>query len=184
VVTDLLVANLAQVRDAWAPDAPGNYRASFLSVGRDEMLRRIMTGEGTLSGGELTGERMSVAYETKDQEDEHSCFSDNTHVDFRMDEQGLRNLLFGRYGAVRGPGLYDLVRTVAPALADQTLAAMQAASVAIYAIPVPFDQAILGPDSAPGRVAIAAAIAALNAQTDKIAECAQALGISISTTSP
>ncbi len=182
VVTDLLVADLEQVRDAWAPDDSTNYRAAFLAADTDEILRRILTGLGTLSGGELTGERMSVAYETKDQEDEHSCFSDNTHIDFRLDEQGIRNVFFGRYGAVRGPGIYDLVRTVDPQLADAARDATQAASVAIHAIPVPFDQAIQGPDSAPGRQAIAAAVAALNAQTDKIAESAEALGISISTT--
>jgi putative iron-regulated protein len=54
----------------------------------------------------------------------------------------------------------------------------------MHAIPAPFDQAILGPDTAPGRVAIAAAIADLNTQTDAIADSAAALGISISTTSP
>jgi putative iron-regulated protein len=137
---------------------------------------------GTLSGGELTGERLAVAYDTKDQENEHSCFSDNTHVDHRNDELGIENAFLGRYGAVAGPGVYDLVRAVDPALADATRSAMTAARDAILQIPVPFDQAILGPDSSPGRQAIAAALAALNAQTDKIAQCAEALGVPISTT--
>jgi putative iron-regulated protein len=93
-------------------------------------------------------------------------------------------VFFGRSGPVPGPGITALVRTVDPALADATRAAMNAARAAIYAIPVPFDQAVLGPDTAPGRLAIAAAIAALNAQTEKIAECADALGVPISTTGP
>jgi putative iron-regulated protein len=179
---ELLVENLAQVRDAWAPSTPGNYRADLLAADTDEALRRILTGLGTLSGGELTGERLSVAFDTKDQEDEHSCFSDNTHVDHRNDEIGIQNAFNGRYGAVVGPGIYHLVRQVDPTLADETVVAMRAARNAIFAIPVPFDQAILGNDETPGRQAIAAAIAALNAQTDKIADCAEALGISISTT--
>jgi putative iron-regulated protein len=73
------------------------------------------------------------------------------------------------------------VHAVNPTLADETVAAMRAARDAIFAIPVPFDQAILGNDETPGRQAIAAAIEALNVQTDKIADCAEALGISIST---
>jgi putative iron-regulated protein len=180
---ELLVENLEFVRAAWAPDVQDNYRAEFLSDS-EEALRRIMTGMGTLSGGELTGERLAVAFDTKDQEDEHSCFSDNTHIDHQNDELGIENAFLGRYGAVRGPGIYDLCRTVDAALADQARDAFTAARTAIFAIPTPFDQAIQGPDSSPGRQAIANAINLLNAQTQKIAECADALGIPISTTLP
>jgi putative iron-regulated protein len=178
----LLVAHLGTVRDAWLPNVPGNYRAELLAVEPNEALRRILTGIGTLSGGELTGERMAVAFETKDQEDEHSCFSDNTHADHVNDEIGIQNAFLGRYGASDGPGIDDLVQQLNPVLAAQTRDAMTAARAAIDAIPSPFDQAILGPDSSPGRQAIAAAIAALNHQTDLLAQCAEALGISISTT--
>ncbi|MBX3026214.1 hypothetical protein KF840_14995 [bacterium] len=178
----LLVAHLSAVRDAWLPGVAGNYRAQFLALNPNEALRRMLTGIGTLSGGELTGERMAVAYETKDQEDEHSCFSDNTHADHVYDELGIENAFLGRYGATDGPGIDDLVQQVNPTLATQARAAMTAARARIDAIPTPFDQAILGPDSSPGRMAIAAAIDALNHQTDLLAQCAEALGISISTT--
>lgn len=180
----LLETHLTAVRDAWVTADPTNYRAELLAVDPDEALRRILTGIGTLSGGELTGERLAVAFETKDQEDEHSCFSDNTHVDHRNDEVGIENAFLGRYGDVTGPGIVDLVAAEDPTLAAQARDAIAAARQAIFTIPVPFDQAILGPDSAPGRQAIAAAITALNAQTDLIAQCAEALGISISTTPP
>jgi putative iron-regulated protein len=180
-VTDLLISDLEQVRDAWV-EQPGNYRAEFLAANGNEQLRRILTGLGTLSGGELTGERLATAYRTKDQEDEHSCFSDNTHVDFREDERGIRNVFFGNGGAAHGFGIYDLVRTVDPTLADRARDAVQAAGEAIYAIPAPFDRAILGSDEDLGRRAIKAAIDALNVQTEAIADCAAALGVSISTT--
>src|SRR5262249_14556453 len=84
-VAGLLVDDLQQVADAWKPNDSSNYRAEFESVDPKEALRRLLTGTGTLSGGELTGERMSVAFDTKDQEDEHSCFSDNTTNDFIYD---------------------------------------------------------------------------------------------------
>jgi len=184
VVAQLLVDNLTAVRDQWVPDVEGNYRAAFVKLESAEALRRMLTGMGTLSGGELTGERLSVAFETKDQEDEHSCFSDNTLDDLSHDTLGIQNAFFGRYGGVMGLGVYDLVKAVNPDLAAHTRQAMEAAQSAMHAIPPPFDQAILGPDTAPGRVAIAAAIADLNSQTDAIADSAAALGISISTTSP
>lgn len=180
----LLVTQLTAVRDAWLPGVAGNYRAELLAVNADEALRRILTGIGTLSGGELTGERLAVAFETKDQEDEHSCFSDNTHVDHVNDELGIENAFLGRYGASDGPGIDDLVAEVDAPLAARTRAAMTDVRAKIAAIPVPFDQAILGADSSPGRMAIAAAIAGLNQQTDLLAQCAAALGVSISTTPP
>src|SRR4029450_8896646 len=124
-----------------------------------------------------TGERMSVAFDTKDQEDEHSCFSDNTTNDFLYDERGLHNAFFGTYGAIGGPSVYDLCHAASAALAEAARAAFDNANAKISLIPAPFDQAILGDDSAPGRQAIAAAIDALEAQTIKIAECADALGI-------
>lgn len=182
LAADLLIEHLNQVKDAWAPGHPDNYRTELLSVATDEALRRILTGMGTLSGGELTGERLATAFETKDQEDEHSCFSDNTHVDHRNDALGIQNFWLGRYSDLEGPGIVDLVAAVNADLAAATSAQIQAAVNALFAIPTPFDQAILGPDSTPGRMAIAAAIDELNAQTDLIATCAEALGISISTT--
>jgi hypothetical protein len=56
---------------------------------------------GSLSGAELSGERMSVAYDTRDQEDEHSCFSDNTHNDFIANALGIENVYLGRWGDQR-----------------------------------------------------------------------------------
>jgi len=97
-------------------------------------------------------------------------------------ELGIEDAMLGRYGDTDGPGIDDLVQQVDSTLANDMRAAMTAARTAILQIPVPFDQAILGPDTSPGRVAIAAAIDALNHQTDLLAQCAAALGISISAT--
>ncbi len=184
VVAHLLVEHLGQVREEWVAGDPGNFRAAFLALDSDEALRMILTGMGTLSGGELTGERMAVPFETKDPEDEHSCFSDNTHIDHQNDARGIQNMFRGRYGSVGGPGVRDLLAVTDADLADQLDAQIQTAINAILSIPVPFDQAIQGSDSTPGRIAIAIAIDELNAQTDLIAAAAEALGISISTTVP
>lgn len=186
-VSELLITQLEQVRDAWAPGADGTYRASMLaSVEGDfrDALRRILVGMGSLSGAELAGERMNVAYMTKEQEDEHSCFSDTTLQDQLHDAIGIRNVYLGRYvrtdgTVVEGPSISDLVAARDPALDERMRAELDASIAAIEAIPGPFDQAILGTDDAPGRMAIAASVDALRAQTRTIAEIAALLGVAI-----
>lgn len=180
-VAHLLVDDLQSVLDEWAPGNPNNYRAELTAIDTDEALTRILTGIGTLSAGELGGERLSVAFETRDQEDEHSCFSDNTRDDLANDAVGIQNVYLGRYGSFDGPGIDELVRQVDPAL-DASLQAQLAASVAsMRAIPQPLDQALQGADDSPGRVAIQTAIDDLFEQADGIASAAEALGLTIGT---
>ncbi len=178
LVTEQLLADLTSVRDAWLPSSTTNYAASF-GADPNVALRRMLVGMGSLSGAELAGERMTVAYEERDQEDEHSCFSDNTHNDLIANAVGIQNVYLGRYGAMDGPGIDDLVQARDPALNARMTQQLQASIDALRAIPAPFDQAILGDDSAPGRVAIARAIAALRAQRNTIVEVATALGIQL-----
>ena len=165
----LLVENLATVDAAWR----GEYRAAFLARPAEQALALAVKGLGSLSGGELLGERLTVAYETRSQENEHSCFSDNTHEDLRFDAVGIQNVCLGRYaGVVRGVGLSELVRGSNPALAAELEQRVAAAVNAVGAIPAPFDQAILGDDSSPGRLAIQRAIQALRAEADAFAKVA------------
>jgi len=179
-VSTLLVSDLTAVRDAWAPSAP--YRTGFVALSPDEGLGRILTGMGSLAGGELAGQRMNVAYTTQEQEDEHSCFSDTTLNDHLHDALGVRNLYLGSYNrtdgtTVSGPSISSLVASRDAALDANIRARMDAAITAIEAIPGPFDRAILGADSAAGRVAVAAAIAAVRDVTDAIEEIADLLGV-------
>ena len=91
--TDLLVEYLDDLVRAWNPDVSDNYRAEFLAMNPDEALTNIMTGVGVLAKSELAGERIFTAYDNQDQEDEHSCFSDNTHRDIITNLQGIENRL-------------------------------------------------------------------------------------------
>jgi putative iron-regulated protein len=101
VVVDKLIADLESVRDGWLDDVPGNYRDQFTTVADREdaiqKLTEILTGMGTLSEGELAGERMQIAYSSNSQEDEHSCFSDNTHRDVVLNALGVTNSFNGDY---------------------------------------------------------------------------------------
>lgn len=101
VVAQKLVDDLTTVRDAWEDGVDGNFRDQFTTVAdRDEALQKlaeVLTGMGTLSEGELAGERMQIAFSANSQEDEHSCFSDNTHRDIWLNAEGVSNSYYGVY---------------------------------------------------------------------------------------
>ncbi|MCB1911212.1 MAG: iron-regulated protein [Zoogloeaceae bacterium] len=182
VVTDLLVSDLSMLEAAWAPSAQ-NYRSRF--VARPENLPRIVSALGILSRGELAGERIEVALDSQSQEDEHSCFSDNTHRDVVNNALGIRNVWRGEYlradgTRLTGPSLRDLVAGRDKAVAARLDVQMDAAVSAAEAIPAPFDQAILVGSN--GRKAVEATVAALKTQTGGLLEAAQALGIKRLTT--
>ena len=178
VVSDLIVTNLTTVNAAWV-DGKANYRADFLKLPPKEALGKIMLGMGSLSGAELSGERMNVAYENQDQEDEHSCFSDNTLKDLHNNATSVQNVLLGRYGDLDGPGIDDLVEAKDPALAKQLREQIQDAIDNIDAVKGTFDNAIVGDDSNADRKKIAAAIKALQDFTESLLEAADTLGIEL-----
>lgn len=178
LATDLLVKDLESVQVQWAPGAD-NYGKQFSAQEPGEAVLQVLTGLGSLSGAELSGERMTVAYDNKDQEDEHSCFSDNTKADLHNNALGIQNVYLGRYGTQDGKGLDELVAAVDPELDREMKQRLQASLDAIQAIPGPFDQAILGADNTEGRQKVKAAIDALRAQTETLVDVATALGITL-----
>lgn len=171
--TELLVEDLTSVAMAWASDDTG-YRQQFVTGNPDDGLRKMLTGVGILSKGELAGERIDVALDTLDQEDEHSCFSDNTHVDIRMNARGLANVYYGRYGDLDGPGIDELLADADPDLAVQVAQAIDNAVAAAENIPAPFDQAISNKDSS-GWQAANATVLKLYEVGDQVVRVGQAL---------
>ena len=180
--SDLLLVHLQGLVDAWAPGSSGNYRAEFLAMDADGALNNIITGIGELSRGELAGERMTVAYEERSQEDEHSCFSDNTTADIVGNASGIQMVFTGDYGLIAGPGVMDLVAAVNEELAA-SLNRQIGKSVALAAeIPSPFDLHLRGsiPNNDQGRESVLRTIESLEGQTDNIVSAAEQLGIIIS----
>ena len=178
IVTDLLVKDLEAVQSQWA--ASGAYRATFTSAANvEQSLMNIMNGMGKLSKGELSGERMTVLLASRDQEDEHSCFSDNTNNDYKYDEQGIYNAYVGKYTRIDGsvfdgPGLDDLVKAKNATANTTMIAKLDASVAAIAAIPAPIDQSVI---TAPAK--FEAAILALRAQADQLTNAAAAIGINL-----
>ncbi|MEJ7727980.1 MAG: imelysin family protein [Polyangiaceae bacterium] len=176
-VTDLLIADLQTVVAQWQPGTA--YAAELTGDDPIASLTKMITGMGSLSGGELKNERINNAYQTKDQEEEHSCFSDNTHVDHLNDAIGIQNVYLGKFGGNDGAGLDELVKAVNPELDAQMKADLESAIAAIEAIPTPFDQAIVDEAAGGGREKIKAAIDALQKLTDTTVDVATALGVTL-----
>mgnify|MGYP002762198692 FL=1 len=180
VVTELLLEDLQSVADQWKPGVKDNFRAEF-EKGGEASLRKIFVGLGSLSRGELAGERLEVAMASRDQEDEHSCFSDNTHRDAVANAQGIQNVWLGSYkrldgSELKGPGLRDWVAAHDKAVAEKTTLQIAKSVAAANAIPAPFDQAIQGARDSTARAKIQTTIDALTQQSKDLVEAARAVG--------
>jgi putative iron-regulated protein len=97
--TDLLVSDLEWMAAQWG-DA-GEAR-STLMADEDAGITAMLTGMGSLSYGEQAGERMRLGLMLNDPEEEHDCFSDNTHNSHYYDGLGVQNVYLGEYVRVNG----------------------------------------------------------------------------------
>lgn len=180
-VTGLLVDHLQYVVDEWDAANSNNYRAAFLAGDADDHVQAIIQSIAIFSKGELAGERMIVAYTNKDQEDEHSCFSDNTHRDIILNAQGVNNIYNGRYGSVAGTGLADLVTLADASINTEILNLLDQIKTDNALIHVPFDHAISNDSYRPQVLTAANNLKDLG---DKLVEAANALGFTVSAELP
>ena len=183
--TDLLVDDLAWMTAQWAPG--GEAREGLVGGDVTRGLATIVTGMGSLSYGELAGERMQLGLLLHDPEEEHDCFSDNTHASHYYDALGIRNIYLGKYAridgsVVDGPSVSDLVAASSPdadaalrARLDATMAAMGEIVSAADGGEA-YDQQI-GEGNPAGNARVQAAIDALAAQTGAIEGAVAALNL-------
>lgn len=181
---DILISDLSAVAQAWEPGAGVHYNA-FVDGG-DVSLAKILEGMGRLSFGELAGERMNIALTTDSQEDEHSCFSDNTHRDIFLNAKGIQTMYTASYTridgeVVEGASIHDLLVVEGEAeLANQLRGALEQTMASASVIDTkaktgtPFDVLIQQGVDQPNIVAM---IQNLVAQTDVIEQAIVALGV-------
>ncbi|ODT84037.1 MAG: peptidase [Pelagibacterium sp. SCN 64-44] len=167
--TSLLVSDLEEMVANWQAD--GAARAALPEQG----ISTILTGMGSLSFGELAGERMKLGLLLHDPEEEHDCFSDNTHVSHLNDAIGIRNVYLGHYvridgSVVEGPSLSDVIADKdaaldgeIKALLDDTIAKMNVMAARAEGGEA-YDQQI-GEGNVEGNAVVQAAIDGLIAQT-------------------
>jgi putative iron-regulated protein len=181
-VSELLVGHLEGVRDAWAPGA-ANYRAEFEAAEPLDALARVLTGMIILSGFETGGERLQTALDSGEQEDEHSCFSDNTHRDMVQDVRGVQNVWRGSYTRldgtkIEGTGVRAVVMAVDPELAGELDAQIDASLELAEALQPPFDREIRS-DNPAGRKRVQDLVISLHAQEGLLQEVFRAFNLDI-----
>lgn len=176
-VTEMLVADLRALAAAWAPEQD-NYRQRFLALEPREALGRAISGMANLVGHELVTERLSVALDSGDQEDEHSCFSDTTHQDHLYDLRGAYSVWLGTRGETMTPdSLRALTLQIDPALAARTDALFTQALAAVALMDKPFDSILRAPPGSPPRQRAEAAVSALQALGAQLARVGRRLGV-------
>ena len=183
--TDLLIDDLEWMTAQWAPG--GEAREGLVGGDVTRGLATIFTGMGSLSYGELAGERMQLGLLLHDPEEEHDCFSDNTHASHYYDALGIRNVYLGEYeridgSVVQGPSVSDLVAAASADVdaalrgrLDATIAAMGEIVMAAEGGEA-YDQQI-GEGNPAGNARVQAAIDALTAQTSAIEGAVGALNL-------
>ena len=181
--TELLVDDLGWMARQWAKG--GKARQALAKRGPDGGISAILTGIGSLSYGELAGERMKLGLMLHDPEEEHDCFSDNTHNSHYYDVVGMRAVWSGTYrrtdgSTVTGPSPADLTKATDPALAAEMQAKLDATEAAMRRVKEraetreAYDQ-MIGADNPEGNAVVQAAIDRLTDQTKTLERVVAAL---------
>ncbi|MEO6013220.1 MAG: imelysin family protein [Devosia sp.] len=167
--TDLLVSDLEEMVGNWTD--VGAARTALKDLG----ISAILTGMGSLSYGEVAGQRMKLGLLLHDPEEEHDCFSDNTYVSHLNDAVGVRNVYEGRYvridgSVVEGASLSALVAARDPkldaelrGLLDDTVGKMDVLAERAETVEK-YDQ-MIGEGNSEGNAVVQTAIDGLIAQT-------------------
>lgn len=181
----LLLDDLAWMVEQWKDD--GAARAALLD-NPINAINTIFTGMGSLSYGELAGERIKLGVLLHDPEEEHDCFSDNTHNSHFYDVQGIANVYLGTYKAVdgtvlSGPSLSSLIKSqdvsVDAELARTLNASLSAAQGLVDSAEkkgVAYDQ-LLGEGNTAGNAKILKLVNALLEQTKAIESAVASYGL-------
>ena len=186
IVTDMLVDELAWMTEQWAEG--GAARTGLADGDADKGIATILTGMGSLSYGELAGERMKLGLMLHDPEEEHDCFSDNTHRSHYNDVVGIQNVYLGEYkridgSIVKGASLADFVASKGPDADKELRTALDNTMNKMTSLSDEaekgqrYDQ-MLAEGNTQGNGIVQAAVDALTAQTRSIERVVAALGLS------
>ncbi len=181
--TKLLITDLEEMVAAWQVD--GAARKELAEKGEAAGIATILTGMGSLSYGELAGERMKLGLMLNDPEEEHDCFSDNTHMSHYNDVVGINNVFQGKYtrvdgSVVEGASLKDLLTKADSAVSTELEGKLNASLGTFTAIKTraetieSYDQ-MIGEGNTDGNAVVQAAIDSLIDQTSSIQRAVQVL---------
>lgn len=175
VVTDMLVTDLQEMVEHWQP---GGEARQAVEQDPKAGLIAMLTGLGSLSYGELAGERIKLGLMLHDPEEEHDCFSDNTHNSHYYNQLGMMNVYLGEYqrvdgSTVQGASLSDLMRSKDASLDQEMRAKLQDTMKAMQAMKSRAEQVetydqMIAQGNEEGNAVVQAVIDALVAQTRSI----------------
>jgi putative iron-regulated protein len=179
----LLVHDLEEMVQDWQEG--GQAVTDLRAKGVEGGLATILTGMGSLAYGELAGERIRLGLLLHDPEEEHDCFSDNTHWSHYYDALGISNVWRGEYTRtsgekIEGPSLEDMLLVLEPALHAEMSARLEATQLAMRAI-VDAGEAgntydvLIANGNTEGEILINAAVTALMEQTSTVEKIIGAL---------
>jgi len=186
VATELLIDDLEEMVAAWGPG--GEAREGLVTGDADAGIATMLTGMGSLSYGELAGERIKLGLMLHDPEEEHDCFSDNTHNSHYYDQRGIMNVYLGTYqrvdgSVVKGASVADLVAAKDKAVDTDLKAKLAAAEAALAAMVKraesveAYDQ-MIGEGNAEGNAVVETVVQALTDQTRSIERAVATLDLS------
>ncbi len=185
VATNLLVEQLKLMAGHWS--AAGVARRDVMKDDGHAGLIALFTGLGSLTYGELAGERMKLGLMIHDPEEEHDCFSDNTHNSHYYDAVGIRNVYLGTYkrldgSEVKGPSVSDLVKAKSPDVDAKVRAAIENTMQRMGELKKraesgeAYDQ-MIGEDNPEGNAVVQSVVDALAAQAKTFEEAIAVLGL-------
>lgn len=187
-VSELLIDDLGQMHAIWGDS--GAARQRLLSGDANAGIAGILTGLGSLSYGELAGERTKLGLMLHDPEEEHDCFSDNTHNSHYFDQVGMVDIYNGAYTrldgtVVSGPSVKDLVAAKDAAVNDRVVAALAETSKAMQVMKDTADSGsqaydqLIGADNPTGNKVVEDVVTGLVAQAHAVEAAVAALGLKI-----
>lgn len=136
----------------------------------------------------MAGERIKLGLMLHDPEEEHDCFSDNTHNSHYYDQIGMVAIYNGRYvrvdgRVVEGPGVASLIAAKNASVAAMIEGAMQNATAKLAIMKAKADSRVmaydqmLGEGNAEGNAIVQAVVDGLVAQAKAIEKAAPVLGV-------
>lgn len=185
--SELLITDLKKMEAVFASD--GAVRTRLLADPQAG-LAAIFTGLGSLSYGELAGERTKLGLMLHDPEEEHDCFSDNTHNSHYYDQLGMWEIYNGNYkridgSEVKGPSLRALMKATDIKVAQRVVDAMKATNAAMDKLKQTADSGkesydqMIGDGNAAGNQIVQNVVDTLVAQAHAHEAAVAALGLKI-----
>ncbi len=177
LTTDELAHELHELEEKWELQNASGYAKKLKAMPEREAIGRMVNGMAVLAGFEFMSERLAVALDSGDQEDEHSCFSDTTKQDFVYDLAGIKQVWTGDNEGGERAGLNDLVRAQDAALADRIDGFLADTETKVADLGDPWDKVLAAPKDSPERKAAEEVVVALQALGTGLKDAGSKLGV-------